>query len=116
VVSVERDQPGTAVFLMSLSESASESASWVAKFRADLIVKAPWIEAPAVAEPGGRFVVGDFVVPSDPSDVVSDLDPDYDTPSSIEEQLQWLSAAGLPAQVVWSERDLAVIAAEHVAV
>ncbi|MDQ3722080.1 MAG: class I SAM-dependent methyltransferase [Actinomycetota bacterium] len=63
--------------------------------------------------PGGRFVVGDVVVPEDPSDVVTPIDGDYDTPSSIAEQLSWLTAAGLRAQLVWSNRDLAVLAGER---
>jgi tRNA (cmo5U34)-methyltransferase len=62
-----------------------------------------------VLAPAGRFVFGDFVVPEDPSDVVSDLDPDYDTPSTTDEQLQWPSEAGLPARVVRLHRDLAVV-------
>lgn len=63
--------------------------------------------------PGGRFVLGDVVVPEDPSDVVTPLDRDYDTPSSIAEQLSWLTAAGLRAELVWAYRDLAVLAGER---
>jgi SAM-dependent methyltransferase len=59
--------------------------------------------------PGGRFVLGDVVVPEDPSDVVTPIDRDYDTPSTIAEQLAWLTAAGLHGQVVWAHRDLAVL-------
>ena len=59
--------------------------------------------------PDGRFVLGDVVVPEDPADVVTPIDGVYDMPSSVAEQLEWLAAAGLPAQVVWERQDLAVI-------
>ena len=62
--------------------------------------------------PGGRFVLGDVVVPEDPADVVTPVDGVYDTPSSVAEQLRWLAAAGLHARVVWAQRDLAVIVAD----
>jgi tRNA (cmo5U34)-methyltransferase len=61
---------------------------------------------------GGRFVLGDVVVPDDPADVVTPIDGAYDMPSSVEDQLRWLAAAGLDAHVVWTRRDLAVIVAE----
>jgi tRNA (cmo5U34)-methyltransferase len=61
---------------------------------------------------GGRFVLGDVVVPDDPDDVVTPIDGDYDTPSRVEEQLRWLADAGLDARVVWVNRDLAVLAAD----
>jgi tRNA (cmo5U34)-methyltransferase len=67
----------------------------------------------AVLRPGGRFVLGDVVVPSDPADALTPLTPDHDQPSSAGEQLDWLRAAGLAAAVVWSERDLTVFAADR---
>jgi tRNA (cmo5U34)-methyltransferase len=60
-------------------------------------------------QPGGRFVLGDVVVPDDPCDVVTPIDRDYDTPSSVAEQLSWLTAAGLDAELVWTSHDLAVL-------
>jgi trans-aconitate methyltransferase len=63
----------------------------------------------AVLAPGGRFVLGDLVVPEDPSDVVTPIDGVFDTPSSIDEQLGWLRDAGLGAQLTWREKDLAVL-------
>jgi tRNA (cmo5U34)-methyltransferase len=63
----------------------------------------------AVLAHGGRFVLGDLVVPDDPADVVTPIDGTFDQPSTIEEQLRWLSAAGLAPAVTWSERDLAVL-------
>jgi tRNA (cmo5U34)-methyltransferase len=62
--------------------------------------------------PGGRFVLGDLVVPDDPADVVTPIDGVYDTPSTAAEQLQWLDAAGLDARIVWARQDLAVIVAD----
>ena len=66
-----------------------------------------------VLAPGGRFVLGDLVVPDDPADVVTEIDGVYDTPSSAAEQLRWLGEAGLDADVVWSRRDLAVFVARR---
>jgi tRNA (cmo5U34)-methyltransferase len=63
----------------------------------------------AVLEPGGRFVIGDVVVPDDPADAVTPLGEDYDFPSRADEQLAWLADAGFSASVVWRARDLAVI-------
>ena len=66
-----------------------------------------------VLKPGGRFVLADVVVPEDPADVVTPIDGVYDTPSSIDEQLDWLGAAGLSASVAWAHRDLAVLVADR---
>ena len=62
-----------------------------------------------VLSPGGRFVIGDVVVPDDPADAVTPLSPDYDLPSRVDEQLAWLADAGFSASVVWTARDLAVV-------
>ncbi len=67
----------------------------------------------AALRPGGRFVLGDVVVPSDPADAVTPLTADHDRPSRVDEQLDWLRAAGLTATVVWTERDLVVMAADR---
>jgi tRNA (cmo5U34)-methyltransferase len=63
----------------------------------------------AVLNPGGRFVLGDLVVPEDPADVVTEIDGVWDRPSTLAEQVAWLEAAGLEPTVVWAERDLAVV-------
>jgi tRNA (cmo5U34)-methyltransferase len=63
--------------------------------------------------PGGRFVLGDVVVPEDPADVVTPIDGVYDVPSTVADQLEWLAAAGLAARVAWARQDLAVIVAER---
>jgi len=67
---------------------------------------------PAVLSPGGRLVIGDVVVPEDPSDAVTPIDDDYDKPSSVADQLRWLEAAGLRPRVAWAHRDLAVLVGE----
>ncbi|HEX3805125.1 MAG TPA: Sua5/YciO/YrdC/YwlC family protein [Solirubrobacteraceae bacterium] len=61
--------------------------------------------------PGGRFVLGDVIVPEDPAVVVTDRSDGYDKPSTIAEQLEWLRAAGFEASLAWSENDLAVLVA-----
>ncbi len=63
--------------------------------------------------PGGRFVIGDVVVPDDPADATTPLSPGYDLPSRADEQLSWLADAGFGARVVWASGDLAVIAAQR---
>ena len=62
--------------------------------------------------PGGRFVLGDVVVPDDPADLVTPIDGVYDQPSTTDDQVRWLAAAGLHAEVVWARQDLAVIVAD----
>jgi tRNA (cmo5U34)-methyltransferase len=59
--------------------------------------------------PGGRFVMGDLVVPDDPDDVVTEIDGVVDVPSSASDQLTWLEQAGLKASTSWASRDLAVL-------
>jgi tRNA (cmo5U34)-methyltransferase len=66
-----------------------------------------------VLAPGGRFTIGDVVVPADPADAVTPLSPDYDLPSTVADQLTWLADAGFEASVVWTARDLAVISARR---
>ena len=62
--------------------------------------------------PGGRFVLGDVVVPEDPADLVTPIDGVDDQPSTIGDQLRWLAAAGFNAEVVWARQDLCVIVAD----
>jgi tRNA (cmo5U34)-methyltransferase len=59
--------------------------------------------------PGGRFVLGDVVVPEDPSDALTPVDGEYDAPSTLADQLTWLEAAGFTARVAWAARDLVII-------
>jgi tRNA (cmo5U34)-methyltransferase len=69
----------------------------------------------AVLDAGGRFVIGDVVVPEDLADATTPLSPDYDLPSRADEQLVWLSDAGFDAAPVWASGDLAVIVARRTA-
>ena len=62
-----------------------------------------------VLRPGGRFVLGDVVVPVDPADAVTSLTPGFDRPSTLADQLQWLTDAGFASSVTWQHRDLAVV-------
>lgn len=66
----------------------------------------------AVLRPGGRFVLGDVVIPVDPADVVIPVDDDYDRPSTTGDQLAWLQRAGFDASVTWADRDLVVVRAD----
>jgi tRNA (cmo5U34)-methyltransferase len=59
--------------------------------------------------PGGRFVLGDVVVPNLPEDAVIPLEQGFDRPDTVEAQLEWLRRAGLDAEVVWAVQDLAVL-------
>jgi tRNA (cmo5U34)-methyltransferase len=65
-----------------------------------------------VLRPGGRFVLGDVVVPVDPADAVISLTPGFDKPSTLADQLRWLGDAGFDARPVWEHRDLAIVTAE----
>jgi tRNA (cmo5U34)-methyltransferase len=63
---------------------------------------------------GGRFVLGDVVVPEKEADAVTPVDGEYDRPDRLEDQLQWLSDAGFQATVSWQSGDLAVLVADRV--
>jgi tRNA (cmo5U34)-methyltransferase len=63
--------------------------------------------------PGGRFVMADVIVPEDPADIVTPLDPGFDLPDTVPDLLAWLDAAGLDARVSWQARDLAVLVADR---
>jgi tRNA (cmo5U34)-methyltransferase len=66
-----------------------------------------------VLAPTGRFVLGDVVVPVDPGDVVTPIDGEYDQPSTVADQLEWLESAGFTASVAWLDRDLAVLVGDR---
>jgi L-threonylcarbamoyladenylate synthase len=70
----------------------------------------------AVLAPGGRFVLGDVIVPADPADAEIPLSDGYDHPSPLADQMRWLAETGFDARVVWERRDLAVIVASASAV
>jgi tRNA threonylcarbamoyl adenosine modification protein (Sua5/YciO/YrdC/YwlC family) len=69
-----------------------------------------------VLAPGGRFVLGDVVVPVDPADSVISLSPGFDHPSPLSDQLRWLAETGFSAEVVWEHKDLVVLVASADAV
>jgi SAM-dependent methyltransferase len=81
-----------------------------APHKADLFVRVAGVVAP-----GGRFVLGDVIVPDDPADVVTPIDGEYDHPSTIAQQLQWLTDAGFVAHTAWIDRDLAVLVGDPLA-
>lgn len=68
----------------------------------------------AALAPGGRFVLGDVVVPADPADVVTPIDDrHYDQPDAVDDQLAWLRDAGFEPRLSWLHRDLAVMVASR---
>ena len=67
----------------------------------------------AALKPGGRFVLADVIVPDDPSWAVSPLDSPFDHPDRLDDQLAWMTEAGLEPRVVWSSRDLAVVTGDR---
>jgi tRNA (cmo5U34)-methyltransferase len=75
--------------------------------KADLFVRIA-----AVLRPGGRFVLGDVVIPDDTADAVTPLTGGHDQPSTLPDQLCWLSDAGFDAALAWTERDLVVVRAD----
>jgi len=67
----------------------------------------------AVVSPGGRFVLGDVVIPDKPADAVTPVDGEYDRPDTVEDQLRWLGEAGFVATATWQCGDLAVMVADR---
>jgi L-threonylcarbamoyladenylate synthase len=66
----------------------------------------------AALAPGGRFVLGDVVIPTRGEPVI-ELSPGYDKPDRADDQVGWLRAAGFAdARIVWEAGDLAVIVAD----
>jgi tRNA (cmo5U34)-methyltransferase len=65
-----------------------------------------------VLAPGGRFVLGDVVVPEEPRDAVTPVHPDHDRPSSAADQAQWLRSVGLAVHTAWGDGDLVVLACD----
>jgi uncharacterized protein YcaQ/SAM-dependent methyltransferase len=66
-----------------------------------------------VLRPGGRFVLGDVVVPERPEDAVSPLTPAFDLPDSVPDLLRWLEEAGFRVAVEWAWKDLVVVRADY---
>ncbi len=68
-----------------------------------------------VLRPGGRFVLGDVVVPPHGQQGPIYIDWVMDTPDSVEDQLAWLRAAGFEAEASSVRVDLAVFRARLIA-
>jgi tRNA (cmo5U34)-methyltransferase len=62
--------------------------------------------------PGGRFVLGDVVVPESPEHAVTPITEGFDLPDSVDDHLRWLAAAGFSTRLAWAWKDLAVISAD----
>ncbi len=65
----------------------------------------------AALRAGGRFVLGDVVVPERAEDAHIEIDWIDDLPDRAADQVAWLEEVGFDAEVVWADRDLAVIRA-----
>jgi tRNA (cmo5U34)-methyltransferase len=65
----------------------------------------------AVLAGSGTFVLADVIVPEDPADAVTPCTPDFDLPDRLDDQLEWLTAAGFDAEATWVRGDLAVVRA-----
>jgi tRNA (cmo5U34)-methyltransferase len=63
--------------------------------------------------PGGRFVMGDVVIPDDPSDAVTPIDGVYDKPSRAVDLLRWLGEAGFDSRLIWTKQDLALFLSDR---
>jgi tRNA (cmo5U34)-methyltransferase len=66
-----------------------------------------------VFEIGRVFVLGDVVVPDDPADSQIEIDWVVDLPDRLDDQLEWLRAAGFETEPTWSYKDLAVVRASR---
>jgi tRNA (cmo5U34)-methyltransferase len=66
-----------------------------------------------VLRSGGRFVLGDVVVPERTEDAVTPTTPGFDLPERVPDLLAWLATAGFDAREVWRVRDLAVVTGER---
>ena len=63
-----------------------------------------------VLSPGGRFVLGDVIVPINPADVTIELTAGFDRPETLSDLIVWLAETGFEVSVSWSHQDLAVLA------
>ena len=67
--------------------------------------------AGVLRRPGGRFVLGDVVVPRAGEEGAISIDRVMDLPDTVADQLAWLEAAGFAASAVDVRTDLAVFTA-----
>jgi tRNA (cmo5U34)-methyltransferase len=61
-----------------------------------------------IAQVSDNFVLGDVVVPENPNEARIEIDWEYDLPSSVADQLDWLREAGFDADAAYVRPDLAV--------
>jgi tRNA (cmo5U34)-methyltransferase len=61
-----------------------------------------------IAQVSDNFVLGDVVVPENPDQATIEIDWEYDLPSSVADQLEWLEAAGFDVNATYVRPDLAV--------
>ena len=62
-----------------------------------------------IAQVSDNFVLGDVVVPENPHEARIEIDWEYDLPSSVADQLEWLNEAGFEnANATYVRPDLAV--------
>ncbi|HEY8216320.1 MAG TPA: class I SAM-dependent methyltransferase [Acidimicrobiia bacterium] len=61
----------------------------------------------------GRFVMGDVIVPGDPADAVTPIEPGVDLPDRLDDLLAWLSDAGFDPELTWRWHDLVVVRADR---
>jgi tRNA (cmo5U34)-methyltransferase len=66
-----------------------------------------------VTRAGGFFVLADVIVPESVEDVITPINGVYDLPDRLDDQLEWLAAAGFEADPFWVDRDLAVVRASR---
>jgi tRNA (cmo5U34)-methyltransferase len=66
-----------------------------------------------VLTPGGRFVFADVFISDDPELTATPVSTPFDRPDRLDDQLSWMSEAGLEPRVVWSNGDLAVVAGDR---
>lgn len=67
----------------------------------------------AVLRPGGRFVLCDVVVPTEPVATPVPLEDGVDLPDPLADQLAWLDDAGFAAAAIHQDGDLAIIRADR---
>jgi tRNA (cmo5U34)-methyltransferase len=67
----------------------------------------------AVLRRGGRFVLCDVVVPTEPVADPVPIEDGVDLPDSASEQVAWLTEAGLRPSIVLADRDLVILRADR---
>ena len=65
-----------------------------------------------IAAISDAFVLADVIIPTDPSDTVTPIEPSFDLPDGLADLLLWLGDAGFMAHPTWVRGDLAVIKAK----